>query len=131
MCQVLCSSFIDIGADTASIRILQHIHEHCQKVFIMMATRPIKDYNVLFIEKYRATGSYVEIPLNGLGADEIGEIILQNFDSGVDRISPEIVKVVQVSCLAVIFSSDINLLHRNALVAIRSMSSTYTQTHDS
>ncbi|KAL9542771.1 hypothetical protein PS6_009636 [Mucor atramentarius] len=82
-------------ADSASIRILQHIHEHCQKTFIVMATRPIKDYNVLFIEKYRATGSYVEVPLNGLGADEIGEIILQNFDSGVDRISPEIVKVVQ------------------------------------
>lgn len=74
-----------------------------------MATRPIKDYNVLFIEKYRATGSYVEVPLNGLGADEIGEIILQNFDSGVDRISPEIVKVVQVGFLIAVLSLDINL----------------------
>lgn len=82
-------------ADTASIRMLQYIHEHCQKILIIMATRPIKDYNVSFIEEYRATGSYQEIDLNGLGDVEIGEIILQNFDSGVHRISPEIVKVIQ------------------------------------
>lgn len=76
-----------------------------------MATRPIKDYNVIFIEQYRATGSYVEIPLNGLGEYEIGEIILQNFDSGVDRISPEIVKVVQVSlfdCVLICDTKSIN-----------------------
>lgn len=84
-----------IGADTASIRILQHIHEHCQRIMILMATRPIKDYNVLFIEKFRSVGSSVEIVLNGLGKHEIGEILLQYFDSGVNRISPEIVKVVQ------------------------------------
>ena len=84
-------------ADTASIRVLQHIHEHCQRVMLLMATRPIKDYNVSFIEEYRATGSHEEIELNGLGEFEIGEIILQNFDSGVNRISPAIVKVVQVS----------------------------------
>ncbi|KAI7898063.1 uncharacterized protein BX663DRAFT_526061 [Cokeromyces recurvatus] len=82
-------------ADSASIRILQHIHECCQKVMILMVTRPIKDYNVTFIEQFRMAGSYVEIPLNGLGEDEIGEIILQNFGSGVNRISPEIVKVIQ------------------------------------
>lgn len=62
----------------------------------MMATRPMRDYNVTFIEQYRAIGSYEEIELNGLGEAEIGEIILQNFDSGVSRISPEIVKVIQV-----------------------------------
>lgn len=86
-----------IGADTASIRIMQHIHEHCQKVMLLLNTRPIKDYNVTFIDDYKATGSYQEIELSGLGEFEIGDIILQNFDSGVNRISPEIVKVVQVS----------------------------------
>lgn len=82
---------------------LQYIHEHCQKILIIMATRPIKDYNVSFIEEYRATGSYQEIDLNGLGDVEIGEIILQNFDSGVHRISPEIVKVIQVSTGTIFF----------------------------
>lgn len=85
-----------IGADNSSIRILQHIHEHCQKVMILMATRPLKDYNVGFIDTFRSTGSHQYIELNGLGEREIGEIILQNFDSGVHRVSPEIVKVVQV-----------------------------------
>ena len=96
----------DIGADSASISILQHIHEHCQKALIIMATRPIKDYNVIFIDQYRATGSYIEISLNGLGEYEIGEIILQNFDSGVDRISPKIVKVVQVSLFNFVLNCD-------------------------
>lgn len=100
----------DLGADTASIRMLQYIHEHCQKILIVMATRPIKDYNVSFIEEYRATGSYQEIGLNGLGDVEIGEIILQNFDSGVHRISPEIVRVIQVS-VEIIFRVHI-FLHK-------------------
>ncbi|KAI9469638.1 MAG: hypothetical protein EXX96DRAFT_586924 [Benjaminiella poitrasii] len=82
-------------ADSASIKMLEHIQEHCQKVMMLMATRPIKDYDVGFIEQFKKTGSYVEIPLNGLGEYEIGEIILQNFGSGVKTISPEIVKVIQ------------------------------------
>lgn len=85
-----------IGGDSSSIRILQYIHDHCPKVMLMLATRPVKDYNVTFIEDLRNNGSYQEIQLNGLGEAEIGEIILQNFDRGVNRISPEIVKVVQV-----------------------------------
>lgn len=87
-----------IGADSASIRVLQHVHEHCERLMILMATRPRKDYNINFIEKYQVTGSHEQIDLNGLGEAEIGEIILQNFNIGVNRISPEIVKVVQV-CL--------------------------------
>lgn len=74
---------------------------------ILMATRPIKDYNVLFIEKFRSIGSSIEIALNGLGEYEIGEIILQYFDSGVDRISPEIVKVVQVSSIPLLHKVNI------------------------
>jgi hypothetical protein len=61
-----------------------------------MATRPMKDYNVTFVDDYRAIGSYEEIKLLGLGQAEIGEIILQNFDSGVNRINKEIVNVIQV-----------------------------------
>ncbi|KAI8049370.1 hypothetical protein BDF21DRAFT_404688 [Thamnidium elegans] len=82
-------------ADTTSIHMLQHIHEHCQRVMLLMSTRPIRDYNVTFLKDFKATGTYEEIALNGLGETEIGEIILQNFDRGVNRISPEIVKVIQ------------------------------------
>lgn len=114
---------IELGADTASIRILQYIHEHCQKILIIMATRPIRDYNVSFIEQYRNTGSYQEIELNGLGDVEIGEIILQNFDSGVHRISPEIVKVIQVSIKIIFFIQFLIYMFRNVLVEIRYMSS--------
>ncbi|KAI8148161.1 hypothetical protein BJV82DRAFT_594826 [Fennellomyces sp. T-0311] len=82
-------------ADSASIRVLQQIHEQCQRVMIIMATRPIRDYNVTFIKNFCQSGSHEEIALNGLGADEIGEIILQAFKSGVKRVSPQIVRVVQ------------------------------------
>ncbi|CEG62750.1 hypothetical protein RMATCC62417_00028 [Rhizopus microsporus] len=83
-------------ADSASIRLLQHIHEHCQKVLLVLATRPMKDYNVTFINKFRATGVSKEIPLNGLGAAEIAEIILQTFQTtSVNSVSPEIVSVIQ------------------------------------
>lgn len=85
-----------IGADSASIRLLQHIHEHCQRVLLVLATRPVKDYNVTFINDFRETGYSEEIELNGLGAKEIGEIILQTFQTaGVCSVSPEIVRVIQ------------------------------------
>ncbi|KAI7901853.1 uncharacterized protein BX663DRAFT_512624 [Cokeromyces recurvatus] len=83
-------------ADSASIRLLQHIHEHCQKVLLVFATRPVKDYNVTFINNFQETGSFEGIELNGLGATEIGEIILQTFQTaGVTSVSPEIVQVIQ------------------------------------
>lgn len=61
-----------------------------------MATRTIRDYNLTFLNDFAKVGSYEEIALNGLGADEIGEIIVQAFQSGVKRVSPEIVRVFQV-----------------------------------
>ncbi|KAI8083598.1 hypothetical protein BDF21DRAFT_337121 [Thamnidium elegans] len=83
-------------ADSASIRLLQDIHEHCQRVMLVLATRPVKDYNVGFINTFRETGYSQEIELNGLGAAEIGEIILQTFQTaGVKSVSPEIVRVIQ------------------------------------
>lgn len=63
---------------------------------LIFATRPVKDYNVTFIENFRETGSSEEIKLNGLGATEIGDIILQTFQTaGVTNVSPEIVRVIQ------------------------------------
>ncbi|KAI8376559.1 uncharacterized protein BYT42DRAFT_575048 [Radiomyces spectabilis] len=82
-------------ADSASMRVLQYIHEQCQRVMLLLATRPVKDYHVTFIKHFCNTGSPVEITLNGLSADEIGEIILQTFQAGVNRVSSEIVHVIQ------------------------------------
>ncbi|KAI9268753.1 hypothetical protein BY458DRAFT_436773 [Sporodiniella umbellata] len=82
-------------ADSASLNILQHIHEHCQRIMLLMATRPVRDYDLTFLELYKNVGSYEEIVLSGLSESEIGEIILQNFDGSVVEISNEIVKVVQ------------------------------------
>ncbi|KAI9311398.1 hypothetical protein BX666DRAFT_2032142 [Dichotomocladium elegans] len=82
-------------ADPASIRVLYHIHEQCQRVMIIMATRPPRDYNVGFLSDFYKLGSHEEITLNGLGAEEIGEIILHTFQNGVRRVSPEIVRVFQ------------------------------------
>ncbi|CAO3667120.1 unnamed protein product [Rhizopus stolonifer] len=82
-------------ADSASLNILQHIHEHCQRIMLLMATRPVRDYDLTFLELYKNVGSCEEILLNGLSEDEIGEIILQNFDTGVRKVNKEIVKVVQ------------------------------------
>ncbi|KAG0186756.1 hypothetical protein DFQ28_007360 [Apophysomyces sp. BC1034] len=82
-------------ADSSSIRIIQLIHEQCQRVMLLMATRPIRDYNVTFLKDFSKTGCCENIVLNGLGTEEIREIILQTFGSGVERVSPEIVQVVQ------------------------------------
>ncbi|RCI02739.1 hypothetical protein CU098_006304, partial [Rhizopus stolonifer] len=83
-------------ADSASIRLLQHIHDHCQKVLLILATRPVKDYNVTFISKFSEAGIFREIQLNGLGVTEIAQIILKTFQtSDVKNISPEIVSVIQ------------------------------------
>lgn len=85
-----------LGADSASIRLLQHIHDHCQKVLLILATRPVKDYNVTFISKFSEAGIFREIQLNGLGVTEIAQIILKTFQtSDVKNISPEIVSVIQ------------------------------------
>ncbi|KAI8374416.1 uncharacterized protein BYT42DRAFT_639583 [Radiomyces spectabilis] len=82
-------------ADSASIRILRHIHEQCQRVLLIMATRPSRDYNIGFLSDFCVTGVNAKVELGGLDAMEIEQIILQSFDSGVKKVSPEIVRVIQ------------------------------------
>ncbi|KAI8994507.1 hypothetical protein BDB01DRAFT_840989 [Pilobolus umbonatus] len=83
-------------ADSSSIRLLQHIHEHCQRVLLILATRPVQDYKVTFIDTFRETGYFEEISLNGLSSPEIKEILLQTFASAnVETVSPEVLRVVQ------------------------------------
>ncbi|KAI8336142.1 hypothetical protein BC941DRAFT_428418 [Chlamydoabsidia padenii] len=83
-------------ADSASIRVLQHIHEHCQHVMLILSTRPISDYNHLtFLNNFCKLGVSEEITLNGLDSDDISSIILQTLQAGVTKVSPEIVCVIQ------------------------------------
>jgi hypothetical protein len=83
-------------ADSASIRVLETIHDACPRALMMLATRPIKDYNVTFIKELASFGSCAQITLNGLNGEEIGEIIINTFQSGIKRVSPEIIRVIQV-----------------------------------
>lgn len=85
------------GIDSASVKILQHIHEHSQRTLLLLATRPIKDYNVTFISNFCQSGVSEEVALNGLGSDEIVDIILRTLKAGVTKVSPEIVRVIQVT----------------------------------
>ncbi|KAI9311724.1 hypothetical protein BX666DRAFT_1994979 [Dichotomocladium elegans] len=83
-------------ADSASIKVLHQVHEQCPRVMLIMATRTMRDYNLTFIKDFCKSGTHREIALNGLGADEIGEIIIQAFKSGVVKsVNPEIVRVFQ------------------------------------
>lgn len=84
-----------LGADSASVRVLHQIHEQCPRVMLIMATRTMRDYNLTFINDFCKSGTHDEIALNGLGADEIGEIIVQAFSGVVKSVSPEIVRVFQ------------------------------------
>ena len=129
---MLTCILILLGADSASIRVLETIHDACPRALMMLATRPIKDYNVTFIKELCSFGSCAQITLNGLNGDEIGEIIINTFQSGVKRVSPEIIRVIQVGSL---FESEsilhmlCSLIHllsqscRTELVAIHYMSS--------
>ncbi|ORX45471.1 hypothetical protein DM01DRAFT_1311751 [Hesseltinella vesiculosa] len=82
-------------ADSASIKILHHIHERCEHVMLVLATRPIKDYNVTFINNFCQTGVSEEILLNGLGGDDIEGIVLRTMNAGVTKVSPEIIRIIQ------------------------------------
>lgn len=92
---------------------------------LIMATRPIRDYNVTFLKEFCSSGSHQEITLNGLGADEIGEIILQTLQTAVNRVSPEIVRVIQVTSFKWVHAvKNITKYYtRNALAEIRFTSS--------
>ncbi|OZJ03803.1 hypothetical protein BZG36_03026 [Bifiguratus adelaidae] len=82
-------------ADEASISLLRAIHDNCPRVLLLLASRPLKDYNVKFVDEICRTGACLKISLNGLDTKEIGKIILQTFKRGVTKVSPQILKVIQ------------------------------------
>ncbi|RUS17434.1 hypothetical protein BC937DRAFT_89983 [Endogone sp. FLAS-F59071] len=84
-------------ADTASANMLVSIHETCPRVFLLMASRPVKDYKVTFVGELHQSGTCLAITLNGLGSEEIGAIVLQTegFKKGVSKVSPHILRVIK------------------------------------
>lgn len=76
---------------------------------LLLATRPIKDYNVTFINNFCQTGISEEIALNGLGSDDIVDIILRMLKAGVTKVSPEIVRVIQV-IIMIIGDGEYNMI---------------------
>ncbi|KAI9008961.1 hypothetical protein CLU79DRAFT_891574 [Phycomyces nitens] len=81
--------------DSASIKLLQEIHEQCRNVILIIASRPTKDYDITFFKRFSSSGQYKNIALDGLNNRDIGEVILKTFNAGVTRVSPEIINVVQ------------------------------------
>ncbi|KAI7871605.1 hypothetical protein BDF14DRAFT_1762829 [Spinellus fusiger] len=82
-------------ADSASVTFLQKIHESCKNIMLLIASRPIQDYNLTFMKVFSNFGKYRNICLSGLNQADIGEVIMQTFGSGVTKISLDIVKIIQ------------------------------------
>ncbi|ORZ21135.1 hypothetical protein BCR42DRAFT_345789 [Absidia repens] len=81
--------------DAPSLSMLQYIHEDCNNVMMLFATRLSKNDNMDFIAEFCGTGTTSQITLTGLGTSDIDKIILQNCGAGVDRVNPAIVHVIQ------------------------------------
>ncbi|KAI7854568.1 hypothetical protein BDC45DRAFT_508695 [Circinella umbellata] len=81
--------------DSASIECLKQIHLVCSKVLLIIATRPRQRTQNAFIDEMCKTGSFERIVLNGLNADEIGEVVLHAFPKGVTEVSRSIVGPIQ------------------------------------
>ncbi|CAO3590801.1 unnamed protein product [Absidia cylindrospora] len=82
-------------ADAPSLSMLRHIHEDCQNVMMLVATRLVKSTDVEFINEFCETGTTNQITLNGLGTSDIDKIILQNCGADVEQVNASIVRVIQ------------------------------------
>ncbi|KAI8988967.1 hypothetical protein BDB01DRAFT_783845 [Pilobolus umbonatus] len=81
-------------ADLSSIHILQHFHENCRNLMLLIATRPENDFDLSFLDESRTVGTFEQVKLNGLDTAEIGEILLQSFP-GVHKINMNMLKMIQ------------------------------------
>ncbi|KAI9319815.1 hypothetical protein BX666DRAFT_1853406 [Dichotomocladium elegans] len=82
-------------ADPASFHVVKQIHEVCQRVMIVAATRPSVDYSVPFLKTMFNIGHTRDISLRGLSVDHVGDIILQVFPETVKKVNPMITKLIQ------------------------------------
>ncbi|KAG0245137.1 hypothetical protein BGX31_007848 [Mortierella sp. GBA43] len=83
--------------DCKTLHVIHAIHEHCPSVLVVLFTRSRRDYGGKDIVKTITNHSKnLEIALDGLKPREIEQVLLQAFrPKGVDRISPEILELVQ------------------------------------
>ncbi|KAK3814886.1 MAG: hypothetical protein J3Q66DRAFT_432623, partial [Benniella sp.] len=83
--------------DHKTLNVIHAIHQRCPSVLVILFTRSQRDYGGSNIMKTITNHSkHLEVALNGLKPREIEQVLLQAFASkGVNRISPEILELVQ------------------------------------
>ncbi|KAI1318887.1 hypothetical protein EDD11_005521 [Mortierella claussenii] len=83
--------------DDKSLSILQAIHERCPLVLVVVLSRPLRDYGGgAALKALTNHPKHLEIVLEGLKPREVEQALLRMFKpSGVSRISPEILELVQ------------------------------------
>ncbi|KAL0091054.1 hypothetical protein F4703DRAFT_1400836 [Phycomyces blakesleeanus] len=81
--------------DSASIKLLQEMHEKCRNLMLIIASRPMQDYDITFLKRFSSSGQYKNIALEGLNNRDIAEVILKTFGPGVMTVNPDVVNVVQ------------------------------------
>jgi len=86
-----------LGCDHKTLNAIHAIHQRCPSVLVILFTRSQRDYGGSNIMKTITNHSkHLEVALNGLKPREIEQVLLQAFASkGVNRISPEILELVQ------------------------------------
>ncbi|KAL1916785.1 uncharacterized protein VTP21DRAFT_5489 [Calcarisporiella thermophila] len=83
-------------ADSASVKMLEMIHESCPKVFLLLASRPARDYQVTLVESISTSvGRHLEITLNGLGLGDIEQVVLREFGRGAHQVNRTILDLIQ------------------------------------
>ncbi|CDH51330.1 hypothetical protein RO3G_09281 [Lichtheimia corymbifera JMRC:FSU:9682] len=83
-------------SDPTSAHMLHLVHEVCQRVLLVIATRPAREYSTPMTDELRKTGTVLKINLHGLTHDnDIATVILQSFPKDVTRVSPTIMKMVK------------------------------------
>lgn len=76
---------------------LRLIHEVCQRVLLVIATRPAREYSTPMTEELRKSSTLLKINLHGLTREsDIATVILQSFPKGVTHVSPTIMEMVKV-----------------------------------
>lgn len=94
---------------------LHLIHEVCQRVLLVIATRPAREYSTPMTDELRKSGTVLKINLHGLTHDnDIAAVILQSFPKDVTRVSPTIMKMVKVIILY--FQWIVYIRHTHSLV---------------
>ncbi|KAJ3108724.1 hypothetical protein HDU97_000122 [Phlyctochytrium planicorne] len=75
--------------DSASLELVQMIVKMCPKIYCVLSTRPIGEYNLLPVQKLCTVEKVIHLKLKGLTIDETQDFLVSKFQSfGVQSIDP-------------------------------------------